>query len=71
LSSEIGDQAERQKQGVAAAVDRLGLPLMMKPPHEGSTLGIVKATHKEDILVTNVASMVGLLNVVVAVMKTK
>lgn len=38
------------EQGVAAAVDRLGLPLMMKPPHEGSTLGIVKATHKEDAL---------------------
>ena len=38
------------EQGVAAAVDRLGLPLMMKPPHEGSTLGIVKATRKEDAL---------------------
>jgi D-alanine-D-alanine ligase len=29
---------------VAAAAKALGLPLMMKAPHEGSTLGIVKAT---------------------------
>jgi D-alanine-D-alanine ligase len=38
------------ERGVTAAVDRLGLPLMMKAPHEGSTLGIFKATHKEDAL---------------------
>ena len=29
---------------VAAAAGKLGLPLMMKPPHEGSTLGIVKVS---------------------------
>lgn len=30
--------------GVSAAAGKLGLPLMMKPPHEGSTLGIVKVS---------------------------
>jgi D-alanine-D-alanine ligase len=29
---------------VAAAASTLGLPMMMKPPHEGSTLGIVKVS---------------------------
>jgi D-alanine-D-alanine ligase len=36
------------EQSVKSVVDRLGLPLMMKPPHEGSTLGIVKAVHASD-----------------------
>ena len=40
----------RDERGVTAVVERLGLPLMMKAPHEGSTLGIVKATNKEDAL---------------------
>jgi len=30
--------------GVTAAAAALGLPLMMKPPHEGSTLGIIKVS---------------------------
>jgi len=34
---------------VAAAVAALGLPLMMKAPHEGSTLGIVKATAASEL----------------------
>jgi D-alanine-D-alanine ligase len=37
-------------QSVNSAVERLGLPLMMKPPHEGSTLGIVKAARAEDVV---------------------
>jgi D-alanine-D-alanine ligase len=28
----------------------LGLPLIIKPPHEGSTLGVTKVTHKEELL---------------------
>lgn len=31
-------------------VAKLGVPLIMKPPHEGSTLGIVKATTAADVL---------------------
>jgi D-alanine-D-alanine ligase len=34
---------------VAAAALALGLPLMMKAPHEGSTLGIVKATEASEL----------------------
>jgi D-alanine-D-alanine ligase len=34
---------------VAAAAAALGLPLMMKAPHEGSTLGIVKVTHPSEL----------------------
>jgi len=45
-----GYAALLDERDVTAAVDRLGLPLMMKAPHEGSTLGIFKATHKEDAL---------------------
>jgi D-alanine-D-alanine ligase len=32
-----------------AAVDELGLPLITKPPHEGSTIGIMKATGYSDM----------------------
>lgn len=35
---------------VPAAVAALGLPLMMKPPHEGSTLGIVKVSEAAALL---------------------
>jgi len=35
---------------VDGATQALGLPLMMKAPHEGSTLGIVKATHASEVL---------------------
>ncbi len=35
---------------VAAAAAALGLPLMMKAPHEGSTLGIVKATAASELV---------------------
>ncbi|MEI6837105.1 MAG: D-alanine--D-alanine ligase [Alcaligenaceae bacterium] len=41
----LTDAAEVQ--GVA---QKLGLPLMMKAPHEGSTLGIVKATLASEVL---------------------
>lgn len=34
---------------VTAAAVALGLPLMMKAPHEGSTLGIVKATEASEL----------------------
>ena len=33
-----------------SCVAKLGLPVMMKPPHEGSTLGIVKAAEAQDVL---------------------
>jgi len=32
-----------------AAVDQLGLPLILKPPHEGSTLGLSKVARIEDL----------------------
>lgn len=35
---------------VSAAAASLGLPLMMKPPHEGSTLGIVKVSEASALL---------------------
>lgn len=31
-------------------VEQLGLPLIIKPPHEGSTIGITKVTDKEQIV---------------------
>lgn len=31
-------------------IDDLGLPLIIKPPHEGSTLGVTKVTRKEELL---------------------
>ena len=39
-----GDRA-----GLNAAVDELGLPLIIKPPHEGSTIGITKVAGYSDI----------------------
>jgi D-alanine-D-alanine ligase len=39
-----GYRALTEASEVAAAAKALGLPLMMKAPHEGSTLGIVKAS---------------------------
>lgn len=33
-----------------AAIAKIGLPAIMKAPHEGSTLGIVKATQAADVL---------------------
>lgn len=39
-----GYRALTEASEVAAAAEALGLPLMMKAPHEGSTLGIVKAS---------------------------
>jgi D-alanine-D-alanine ligase len=39
-----GDRAE-----LAAAVDDLGLPLITKPPHEGSTIGIAKVASHSDM----------------------
>ena len=35
---------------VSRAVSALGLPLMMKPPHEGSTLGIVKVSQASALI---------------------
>lgn len=34
------------EQGLDEAVDRLGLPLIIKPPHEGSTMGVTKVTDR-------------------------
>ncbi len=36
--------------GLDAAVAELGVPLIMKPPHEGSTLGIVKAESLAEVV---------------------
>ena len=44
-----GYRALTQVSEVAAAAKALGLPLMMKAPHEGSTLGIVKATETSEL----------------------
>lgn len=44
-----GYRALTQVSEVAAAAKALGLPLMMKAPHEGSTLGIVKATEASEL----------------------
>ncbi|TAL84916.1 MAG: D-alanine--D-alanine ligase [Candidimonas sp.] len=35
---------------LAGAVDNLGLPLIIKPPHEGSTLGVAKVIRREEML---------------------
>lgn len=32
---------------VPAAVQRLGVPMIMKPPHEGSTVGVVRVDHAD------------------------
>ena len=37
------------EKGLDAAVTNLGLPMIMKPPHEGSTLGIVKVEALADV----------------------
>ncbi|MDX3896012.1 D-alanine--D-alanine ligase [Pusillimonas sp.] len=34
------------EEGLDAAADQLGLPLIMKPPHEGSTMGVTKVTDR-------------------------
>jgi len=43
--AEIKTEADLEK-----VIEELGLPLMIKPPLEGSTLGIVKATQAADLL---------------------
>lgn len=40
----------KDESAVPAAAATLGLPLMMKPPHEGSTLGIVKVSEAVALL---------------------
>ena len=45
-----GYRALTHSSEVAAAASALGLPLMMKAPHEGSTLGIVKATEVSELV---------------------
>jgi len=35
--------------GLDEAVDRLGLPLIMKPPHEGSTMGVTKVVDRSQM----------------------
>jgi len=43
--------AELMSEGdVSSAASRLGLPIMMKPPHEGSTLGIIKVNEASTLL---------------------
>lgn len=45
-----GYVALHHESGLSDCVAKLGVPLIMKPPHEGSTLGIVKATTEADVL---------------------
>jgi D-alanine-D-alanine ligase len=45
-----GYVALHQEAGLDDCVAKLGVPLIMKPPHEGSTLGIVKASTSADVL---------------------
>jgi len=45
-----GYLALKSEHDLAMAEERLGLPLMLKPPHEGSTLGIVKASESSKLL---------------------
>jgi len=37
-------------QNLDRAAERLGLPLIMKPPHEGSTMGVTKVTDRAQML---------------------
>jgi len=37
------------EEGLDEAADRLGLPLIMKPPHEGSTMGVTKVTERSQL----------------------
>lgn len=45
-----GYVALAQESGLQDCISKLGVPLIMKPPHEGSTLGIVKAATVADVL---------------------
>jgi D-alanine-D-alanine ligase len=45
-----GYVALHHESGLDDCVAKLGVPLIMKPPHEGSTLGIVKASTNADVL---------------------
>lgn len=45
-----GYMALKNEQEVTLAEKTLGLPLMLKPPHEGSTLGIVKVCESSKLL---------------------
>lgn len=45
-----GYVALAQEAGLQDCISKLGVPLIMKPPHEGSTLGIVKAATVADVL---------------------
>lgn len=38
------------EEGLQKAVDVLGLPMIVKPPHEGSTLGLKKVQQRSDIV---------------------
>lgn len=40
----------RDESALAEAADRVGFPLMVKPPHEGSSLGISKANNADELL---------------------
>ncbi len=42
-------QVLRSDRGLDALVDQLGLPLIMKPPHEGSTIGVTKVTSADQL----------------------
>ncbi len=44
-----GYAALESEAGLDAVAARLGMPLIMKPPHEGSTLGIVKVSDRSQL----------------------
>lgn len=45
----LAPTAQRQGAALQGAIARLGLPLMVKPPHEGSSLGVSKVTRAEQL----------------------
>jgi len=40
---------QRSQTDLQGVMDSLGLPLIVKPPHEGSSIGITKVTHAEQL----------------------
>jgi len=44
-----GFEVARRGQDLGGIPDRLGLPLIMKPPHEGSTIGLTKVQDRSEL----------------------
>jgi D-alanine-D-alanine ligase len=42
--------AEQTPEALAAIPEKLGLPLIVKPPHEGSSIGVSKVSHSDQLL---------------------